>query len=231
MSLPPCNLLLDSLPEALRQRLLPLMEPVELSLRAPIFDLDTQPRYVHFMLSGIASVITTMEGGDAVEIGIVGHEGFPEKIHLLGPQSGETTCFMQIPGSALRMDFKQFRSLFQNEPELQDAVHRYIQHDSLVLAQLSACNRLHEVEARLARWLLMVLDRVGGSELRLTQEFLGEMLGARRSSVNLAAGSLQRSGVISYTRGRICVISREALEDTACECYTIIGKLYRNLYS
>jgi CRP-like cAMP-binding protein len=172
----------------------------------------------------------TDAGGEAVEVGLTGHEGFAEKIHVLGPQRGAIRGFMQIQGSAWRIGYSQFRALFMTDAALTEGVLRYVQHDAFVLAQLGACNRLHEVEARLARWLLMVQDRVGGTEIRLTQEFLGEMLGARRSSVNLAAGSLQRSGVIGYSRGKIRIESREALEDVACECYPVISKLFRELY-
>jgi CRP-like cAMP-binding protein len=226
----PINLLLDSLSDESKSALMGQFEHVELPLRTVLFDTDETPRFVHFMTSGIASMVTTMEGGEAVEVGLTGYEGFAEKNHVLGPQKGSVRCFMQIPGSAFRMKFQKFQTEFFQRPDLLRAVLRYVQHDSLVLCQLGACNRLHEVEARLARWLLMVQDRVGGTEIRLTQEFLGEMLGARRSSVNLAAGSLQRSGVIGYSRGKIYIESRETLEDVACECYPIISKLFHNLY-
>ncbi|WP_419806435.1 Crp/Fnr family transcriptional regulator [Terriglobus sp.] len=211
--------------------LLSQLETVQLPLRTVLFDAHVQPRHVHFLLSGIASILTSMANSEAVEICIVGHEGFPEKIHLLGPQLGETRCFMQLVGSALRMDLRRFKTLFLESPELQDAVHRYIQHDSLVLAQIGACNRLHAVEARLARWLLMVQDRTQTPELKLTQEFLGEMLGARRSSVNLAASALQRAGLISYSRGRIRIEDRDGLQKASCECYAIIHKLFQQLYA
>ncbi len=105
-----------------------------------------------------------------------------------------------------------------------------MQHDSLVLAQLSACNRLHEVEERMARWLLMVADRLDKPELPLTQEFLSEMLGTRRSTVTMTAGAMQRSGLIRYDRGRIRILDRKALEDTACECYPVVRNLFQNLY-
>ena len=230
MALPSGNLLLNSLPPAVLDTLLPQFEPVEMGLRTPLFEVNAPAKYVHFIVDGVASIVTTMQDGEAVEVGIVGHEGFAEKIHLLGPQLGQTHCFMQVSGHALRMNFKRFQGLFLSIPELQEAVHRYVQHDSLVLAQLGACNRLHEVEARLARWLLMVSDRTGENDIKLTQEFLGEMLGTRRSSVNLAAGSLQRSGFISYSRGQINIADPEALETVACECYPIIAKLFHDLY-
>jgi CRP-like cAMP-binding protein len=188
------NLFLDSLPEETRSRLLAQLQPVDLPVKTSIYRAEERPRYIHFMTSGMASVLTLMQTGEAVEIGLVSIEGFPEKLHLLGSQNGYTECFIQLDATALRMDFKRFHGQFFQDPALLRAVLQYVQFEALTLAQLGACNRLHEVEERLARWLLMVQDRVSQSELLLTQEFLSQMLGARRSSVNLAVGSLQRSG-------------------------------------
>lgn len=231
MSTPRKNRLLDALPADVQAKLLPQFEHVQLPLYARIFEPEKAPRYVHFLLSGIASVVSTMEEGEAVEVGLIGSEGFPERIHVLDSHHGRTRCFMQMPGEALRMDFSRFQTLFLAEPTLLKRVLEFVQADSTMLAQLSACNRLHEAEARLARWLLMVCDRVGTNELVLTQEFLSEMLGARRSTVNLVIGSLQRSGFLTFTRGRINIQSREALETVACECSAIVGELFRTLYA
>lgn len=112
MPLSSCNKLLDSLPTPVRDSLLPQLERVSLPLRTNLFEVEDQPRYVHFMCSGIASIVTTMEGGDAVEVGVVGNEGFPEKTHLLGPQFGTTRCFIQVEATALRMSFTRFVSCF-----------------------------------------------------------------------------------------------------------------------
>ena len=230
MGLPVSNLLLQSLPPELNAALSKHLEPVTLPLKTVLFEEDARPRYVHLMTSGIASIVTMMEGGEAVEVGLTGREGFPEKLHVLGPQAGPSRCFVQVPGTALRMEFGRFQAAFLETPTLLTAALKFVQHEGLVLAQLAACNRLHEVEARLARWLLMVQDRVGEPQMTLTQEFLGFMLGVRRSSVNLAANNLQRAGVITYSRGRIHVENRESLESVACECYPIISRLYQNLY-
>jgi CRP-like cAMP-binding protein len=128
------------------------------------------------------------------------------------------------------MNFKRFEQMFFEDSVLHRAVLRLVQYEALVLAQLGACNRLHEVEERLARWLLMVSDRTGESEVRLTQEFIGEMLGARRSTVNIAAGTLHTSGLIEFRRSHIKIESREKLEGAACECYPIIRKLMQDMY-
>ncbi len=224
------NLLIESLSPADRANLLRGLEFVELPRRAALFEAEEQPRYVHFVTSGVASIVTQMESGESVEVSIVGCESFPEKLFLFGPQVGPLKCFMQISGAAWRMPFKRFQSDFLPIPGVARAMQQSMQYEALALSQLVACNRLHNVEERLARWLLMVQDRVGESELRLTQEFLGEMLGARRSSVNLAAGSLQRAGVISYRRGRIQIQHRDILESVACECYGVIARFFRELY-
>jgi CRP-like cAMP-binding protein len=153
----------------------------------------------------------------------------PEALHLLGPALIQTNCFMQIAGTGLRMRFKDFEQLFQRDEAVRRPVLRYVQFQNLVLSQIAACNRLHEVEERLARWLLMVSDRIGDSELRLTQEFLSQMLGARRSTVTLVAGTLQRGGLIEYSRGDVKILDRDKLESAACECYRITQDALKRL--
>ena len=157
--------------------------------------------------------------------GLIGREGFPEAFHLLGEAGVPTNAFMQVEGTALRMPFADFHRDFQSIASIRDAVLRFVQSQSLILGQVAACNRLHEVEERLARWLLMVSDRLGESKFHLTQEFLAEMIGAQRSTVTLAAGNLQRSGLIEYRRGNIDIINRPGLEAAACECYPIVRDL------
>ncbi len=230
MAHPLTNRLLDSLPPPARAELLKHLEPVPLPLKAVIFNAGETPRHVHFPTSGVVSVVTVMGGGDGVEVGLTGREGLPQGIHMLGPERGDTRAFMQIAGTGLRMDFKRFEQEFKRNPALSAAVLRFVQSEALVMGQLAACNRLHEIEERLARWLLMVADRIGSLEMELTQEFLGEMLGTRRSSVTIAASTLQRSGIIDYRRGRIQILDRERLEEASCECYPLTRRLFTNLY-
>jgi hypothetical protein len=130
------NLFLDSLPEETRSRLFAQLQPVDLPVRACIYSADKQPRYIHFMTSGMASVLTLMQTGEAVEMGLVGVEGFPEKLHLLGSQNGFTECFIQLAATGLRMDFKRFQGMFLQDPALLRAVHQYVQFEALTLAQL-----------------------------------------------------------------------------------------------
>jgi CRP-like cAMP-binding protein len=156
-------------------------------------------------------------------------EGLAECMHLGGSESVPTRCFMQIAGTALRMSFVDLERDFESLQPLRQQIMHSIQAQTLILSQLVACNRLHEVEARLARWLLMLQDRVQNDEFHITQEFLAEMLGSRRTTVTMAAGALQRIGLIEYTRGRVHILDRERLENAACECYPVIKKLSNGL--
>ncbi len=225
----PTNLLLDLLPAHERAMLMRQLEPVALPVRTVLFEPEQIPHYVHFITSGLASIVTYMKEGEAAEVGLVGREGMAEALHLLGPGHVQTNCFMQIAGTGLRMRFIDFEHIFRRDEAVRGTVLRYVQFQSLVLSQIAACNRLHEVEERLARWLLMVSDRIGDSELRLTQEFLSQMLGARRSTVTLVAGTLQRSGLIEYSRGEVKILDRAGLERAACECYRITYDAWQRL--
>ncbi len=231
MNRPLTNRLLDALPEEDRNVLLGLLEPVSLPLSTELFSAEARPRSVFFLTSGAASTVTEMTEGEAVEVGMVGREGMLGAIYLLGPHTGPTRCFMQIEGAGLRMSFRRFQQEFETRTALRRCVLEHVQQQTLILEQLSACNRLHEVEERLARWLLMVADRVGDSYLGLTQEFLSQMLGARRSTVTIVAGALQRSGLIEYRRGKVHILDRENLENAACECYGVTRRLFNSLYN
>ena len=230
MAHPLTNRLLDSVSSSINPDFLKLLEPVALPVGTVMFDAGKVPRYVHFLTSGVASHVTTLSGGDGIEIGLTGREGLPQVLHLLGPETGDVRAFMQVAGTGLRMDFARFKQEFSQNTELHAAVLRLVQSEALLMGQIAACNRIHEIEERLARWLLMVADRTGDLKMDLTQQFLSEMLGARRSSVTIAASSLQRSGFIEYERGHIEILHRERLEDAACECYPLARRLLGNLY-
>jgi hypothetical protein len=170
-----------------------------------------------------------MADGEASELAVVGSEGTPEVMHLLGPGSGLTTCFMQIGGTGLRMKFGDLEQLFDQEGDIRRVLLRYVQYQNIVLGQVAACNRLHEVEQRLALWLLMVDDRIQHSVIHITQELLATMLGTRRSTVTIVAGTMQRNGLIEYRRGSIRILDRVALESCACECYPIARRALEQL--
>jgi len=225
------NLILDALPAPLKASLLPQLHPVTLPLGTVLSSPGEQPKYAHFMTSGIASVVTFMVNGAGAEVGLIGREGVVEGINLLGPAASPTTAFIQSAGTALRMPFTDMQERFLAPGPLRQRILECVQSHSFVLSQLAACHGLHEIEERLARWLLMVRDRLDSERFDLTQEFLAEMLGARRTSVTLAAGTLQRSGLIEYHRGHIHIVDKEGLESAACECYPIVRNLVSHLYA
>lgn len=227
----PPNKLLAALPAAYRSSLLARLKPVVLPIRTVLYEPDETPKYAHFITSGIASIVSAMSNGASAEVGVFGSEGLVESLHLLGNAKIPTRCFIQMDATALRMPFKDLQKEFLETPEFRHAVLQCVQSQSAIQGQLAACNRLHEAEERLSRWMLMVRDRVESENYFLTQEFLANMLGARRTTVTAAAGALQRKGIIKYSRGRIRIIDAPALEKAACECYCTVRNLYFDFYS
>jgi CRP-like cAMP-binding protein len=220
----PSNVILNALPpqlNAFRAKLTPVPLPVGMSIYEP----HEIPKFAHFLTSGIASVVTAMKDGGSAETGMWASEGLAECMHLGGSTRVPSRCFMQMGGTALRMPFADLEHEFESLQPLRHGIEHSIQVQALILGQLVACNRLHEVEERLARWLLMLQDRVQQEVLLITQEFLAEMLGSRRTTVTMAAGALQRIGLIEYQRGHVHILNRERLESAACECYPVIRKL------
>jgi CRP-like cAMP-binding protein len=224
------NLLLATLPPGYRNTLLARLKPVSLPLRTVLYEPDETPKYAHFITSGIASIVSSMSDGATAEVGIWGNEGLVESFHLLGRAKIPTRCFIQMEATALRMPFKELQKEFLENAGLREAVLQCVQSQGFILEQLAACNRLHEAEQRLARWLLMVSDRVDSENYFLTQEFMANMLGARRTTVTAAAGTLQRKGLIKYSRGRIRIVDSAGLELAACECCKTVRRLYQNFY-
>ena len=228
---PSSNLLLASLSPKLRSYLQARLRPVTLGTREVLYEPDESPKYAHFMTSGIASIVGTMSSGASAEVGIWGKEGLVECFHLLGTARIPTRCFMQIEGTAMRMPFKDLQKDFHENDELRECILQTVQSQGAILGQLAACNRLHEAEERLARWFLMVRDRMENDTFYLTQEFLAVMLGSRRTTVTAAAGALQRNGFIRYSRGRIHIVDPAGLEKEACECYATVREIYQNFYT
>jgi CRP-like cAMP-binding protein len=179
-------------------------------------------KYAYFMNSGLASVSNVMEDGRSVEVGLTGREGFVGVPLLVGFESSPNRVMVQIEGSAFRLKAPLLVDFLHSCPSLESRLQRYGQLMGLQSAQLAACNRLHQIEQRLARWLLMCQDRTGSEFIPLTQEFLANTLGTHRSSVTLAAGILQKGGLIAYTPGHVTILNRSGLESAACECYGAI---------
>ena len=231
MPYPLSNILIDALPEANRQRLLAQGTRVSVPIRTSLYERADPPRYVHFLTSGIASVVTSMNDGETVEVGTLGREGAPQGIHLLGPVPLPTRCFMQVSGTAIRFDLGVLQGFFEKDRELRGVMLAYAQYHALMLGQMAGCNRLHGVKARLARWLLMIQDRTGDSVLKLTQEFLAQMIGSQRTTVSEVVGSLEERGAIENARGKIRIVDRTGLENISCECYLATRKLLASIYS
>jgi CRP-like cAMP-binding protein len=213
------NRLLAELPPEDLGELIGTLDPVELPKKEILFEVGAPLDHIYFIEEGIASVLTMMEDGASSEVGMVGPEGVVGVSALLGGRMSAQHVVMQLPGTAHLIPAARCKTVFDRNPGVRAVLLRFIEDLLNLSAQTAACNRLHSVEQRTARWLLMAADRVGGNVLPLTQEFLAAMLGVRRSGVSEAAGELQRSGLIRYRRGEITIIDRAGLEKTACECY------------
>ena len=219
-----------SLPAETRANLLAQCKPVDLPLHTVLYEAEATPAYAYILTSGMASIVTTMPDGMTVEVGVMGREAVAGSLHLLGPAVISTRCMMQLAGTALAIPLVQLAHLFAQDPAVRGRVLEFLQTQIASLGQIAACHRLHLAEERLARWLLMVQDRVESDRIDLTQEFLADMLGSRRTTVTKAAGVLEAMGAIDYSRGHLRVVNRERLIAAACCCYPIVQKLYANLY-
>ena len=206
------------------------MEEVHLPVPTTLYHPGTTPKFAHFMTSGMVSIVTFMKDGHGVEVGLVGSESLVEAFHLLGSAEMPTTGFLQVEGWALRLPYSDLVREFGENKLMRSLILKSVQVHGLVVQQLAACNRLHEVEERMSRWLLTVSNRLGTPDFAITQEFLAQMIGTQRTTVTLAAGNLQRSGLIEYRRGRMTLLDRERLESAACECYPIVRDLMLNMY-
>ncbi len=231
MSAPKTNLLLESLSQESRTAILSQSKELELPTRASLQAQEEEPRYVYFPTAGVASVVVEHFEGAASETALIGREGVAGALSLLGTSVPTAECFMQVAGSGYQIPLNKFRELFIHSAEIRTRILQCVQQQAMTTMQVAACNSAHEAEPRLARWLLMVQDRTQEDAFQLTQDFLAQMLGARRTTVALAAGTLQHSGFIEYSRGKVKILSREALKTAACDCYEVTHRLLLNLYS
>lgn len=200
------------------------LEPVPLEFKEVLFEVNKPIKYVYFVTSGVASLVTDMRDGGVVETGTIGREGFVGVSAFLGATRAAGNAFVQVAGTALRMETKQLLAAVAQVDSLRRLLLLYTNALISMIGQSAACNRVHAIEARLARWLLMTHDRVDGDEFPLTQEFIGNMLGVRRPAVNVAGRSLQAAKLISYSRGKIRILDRRGLEELSCECYRTVVK-------
>jgi CRP-like cAMP-binding protein len=215
------NILLDALPQVVRDEILSAATLTDLPIRTPLAIAGAIPEYIHFLTGGLTSVVIRMEEGGSAEVGMCGKEGIVGSTALLGPMPEYAESFMQITGSGLRIPMDVAREFFETLPDFRRIVLAYVQEQMIIATQTAGCNRLHEALPRLARWMLMVSDRIQSNTLGLTQDFIAQMLGTQRSTVVLVAGQLQETGAIAYSRGVVRIVDRPLLEKRACECYAV----------
>jgi len=206
-------------------RFAPHLEPVSLPAGEVLVEAGGPIKHAYFLNSGMASVVATLSNGTTLEVGVIGREGVADVNALLGCKVNLNRVIVQVAMTAMRIRADVLMRLYQDSArELRETGNRYVQYRLNQVSQSALCNHAHEIEERLARWLLTTADTVGNDQFELTHEFLSQMLGARRSSVSLAAGTLANAGVIEYHRGRILVLKRPALEQLACECYLTLKR-------
>ena len=223
------NRLLAALPPPDMAAILPKMRRVPLTVRDSLIAPEKPIEAVYFVESGWVSLVSTLEDGAQAEVGLVGREGMVGAPLIVGVESAFEEAFVQADGCALQIQTRAFNELLQQTPALQTLLYRYSEAMRSQTTQTAACNGRHPLEQRLARWLLMAHDRADGDELPVTQEFLGLMLCVYRPTITVAAGILQRAGIIRYSRGHVEVLDRAALEATSCDCYGTVRRRFDHL--
>jgi CRP-like cAMP-binding protein len=220
------NKILAALPREEFERFEAKLKPVRLALGETLYLPEQKMEHVYFVTRGVVSLLAALENGATVEAGVIGSEGMVGVPIILGADSTPNQALIQGEGDALRMSSNDARTEFRKGGRLSDLILRYTHTLFTQVAQTAACNRLHSIEQRLARWLLLTQDRVDSHEFVLTQDFLSRMLGVRRAGVSVAATTLKQAGLIDYHRGTMMVLNRKGLENYSCECYGIVRDEY-----
>jgi CRP-like cAMP-binding protein len=223
------NAILAQLPEDEYAALAKFLMPVDLPLGKQLSEPNLPIEYVYFLNSGLISTDVLTAKGESVEVGVIGREGFSGLPALLDQPQMSHAVLMQGIGDGMRIRSSIVRDVFLKGGMLQQMVHAFAYLQLVQVTQSVLCNRMHEVNERLARWLLTSADRMQSESLNLTQEFLSQMLGVQRSTVTVAAGELQRAGMIEYSRGKINIVDRAALTKVSCECYHIVSSSYERI--
>ena len=224
------NRLLAQLPTAVHRSIAGDLEPVRIELGQTLYAAGDSISHIYFPAkSTMVSLLCRTSDGSSVEVGVTGWEGVVGFQPLMGSDATPHQLLCQIPGDALRIEKSSLQKVFQESAEMRDLLLRYVQALMGQISQTALCNRIHPVEERLARWTLVSYDRSDKQQLPLTHEFMARMLGVNRSTVSLTAATLQQSGAIRYSRGKVAVTDRDRLEDIACDCYHIVREQYKNL--
>lgn len=229
LSRPSANRLLGLLTPEDYGCLRPHLERIALGYRQSLYRANKPISFVYFIESGVGSLVNTMTNDDAAEVGTIGNEGIVGLPLLFGDRSAPTGVYVQVPGTGLRMKAAIFRRELERSASMRAVMLLYAHAFFNQVAQSAACNQFHSLEQRCCRWLLMTHDRMQSNEFLLTQEFLAMMLGVQRTGVTAAAGALQRSGLIKYSRGHVKIIDRPGLTRRACECYNISKREFDRL--
>jgi len=224
------NWLLDALPTEVYERLVNDLQPVSFDLGEVVYEPGGQMDYVYFPTTCHVSLLYTMINGVTAEMGLVGNEGVVGIALFMGGDTTPNRAMVQGAGQAVKLKAKSLHAEFGRGGELQHLLLRYTQALITQISQTAVCNRLHSVEQRLCRWLLMTHDRTHSDELQMTQEFISNMLGVRREGVTHAAQNLQEKGLISYVRGHIKILDRQKLEESVCECYEVVRAEHNRLF-
>ncbi|MBD2104113.1 Crp/Fnr family transcriptional regulator [Leptolyngbya sp. FACHB-261] len=224
------NQILSVLPREEYERLAPHLQLVSLTQGEFLYAPGEPIEYVYFPNQGVISLVLTLEDGSMGEVGLIGQEGMVGLAVIWGNLPPTSQAQVQLPGDAFSLKASVIKTEFSRGGALQDLLLRYTKALFAQVSQSAVCNAKHTIEERLARWLLMSQDRVQSDEFPLTQEFISHMLGVRRAGVTVAAGDLQRAGLIRYSRGKIAIRDRESLEATACECYQVVKTEFEHLF-
>jgi len=225
------NKILLSISDSDYSSLRPHLEYVSLPNHLVLHEAGRKLEFAYFPNRGLISLVVVMKDGKTAEAGIVGNEGFTGTLAAVGLSRSPLQAVVQITGDGLRVEVGALQNTLRSARQLQMVLSRYAAIRSMQVAQTAACNRLHDIGQRLARWLLMTQDRVDSGSLPITHDFLATMLGTDRPTVSLAAAVLQRRKVIAYTRGAVEIVNRKKLEDSACECYGAIRQYDGELHS
>lgn len=225
---PASNRILDLIPKSEYELIRSDREAVSVEREFILYHAGGRIEFTYFLTSGLASLVVQTSDGRSVEVAVIGREGVVGSPSF-GIRRRPYRAIMQIPGSALRIRADLLEEKLDQMPVLNRVLNRYVLVRGLEIAQIAACNRLHEIDQRLARWLLMCQDRICSDLLPVTHELLAQMLGTARPSVSLAAGVLQKTGVIEISRGALRILKRQKLESAACECYQAIQQFHRTL--
>jgi CRP-like cAMP-binding protein len=229
MASPKDNRLLAVLPHATYDAMLPFLEPLPMPLGLSLYESGGEQGYVYFPTTAIVSLLYVLADGASAEIAVTGNEGVVGISLFMGGETTTSRAVVQSAGLGYRLRASVMKKEFERGGELQNLLLRFTQALITQMTQTAVCNRHHEVDQQLCRWLLLSLDRLAGSELVMTQELIANMLGVQRGGVSEAAGKLQAEGLIRYNRGRISVIDRPRLEARVCECYGAVKKEYDRL--